>query len=64
MGSNHFPLEISLPLIVEYDSVIIRTLATLISHLTGRIYLKIVLAKIQLNIFNEYKVMTQGVMVV
>lgn len=54
MGSNHFLVEISLPLIVEDDLVIIRTLATLISHLTGQIYLEIVLREIKLNIVMNF----------
>ena len=54
MVANHFLVEISLPLIVEYDLVIIRTPATLISHLTGQMYLEIVLREIKLNIFNEF----------
>lgn len=54
MGSNHFLVEISLTLIVEDDLVIIRTLATLISHLTGQIYLEIVLREIKLNIVMNF----------
>ena len=55
-------MEISLRLIVEDDLVIIRTLATLISHLTGQMYLEIVFREIKLNIvMNFLKVLTHGV---
>lgn len=54
MGSNHFPVEITLPLIVEDDLVIIGMLATLISHLTGQIYLEIVLRDIKLDIIMNF----------
>lgn len=49
-----FLVEISLPLIVEDDLVIIRTLATLISHLTGQIYLEIVLKEIKQDILMNF----------
>lgn len=45
-----------MPLIVGDDLVIIRTPATLISHLTGQIYLEIRLGEIKLKIVMNFLV--------